>query len=205
LIDFFLKLLRVAVQGANYLYLCEPCSCRVIWATAAALPTVLVNTLEVEPLIWNWNEILGLWLGILGMLCEMMADLQKSEWHRRHADRPDRFSRLPPVCATGLWRISRHPNHFGDLCVQWGVWMMVTDVTPMVSVVGPVICTLIVFVSDGGMRMIENERELQYFSYESYHAYIDRTSLFWPLMPSLYTRVPDVLKKIVFFSQIYAF
>ena len=164
----------------------------------------MVNTLEVEPLEWNWNEKLGLAVGIMGLLCEMVADSQKAAWHRRYAaERPDRFSHLPPVCATGLWRLSRHPNHFGDMCLQWGVWALVTDVTPLISIIGPIICTLIVFVSDGGMRLIESERDIQYFSYEAYRNYKDRTSLFWPTFPAVYAILPDIIKRVVYCSKLY--
>jgi steroid 5-alpha reductase family enzyme len=163
----------------------------------------MLNTLEVEPQKWNWNENTGLALAIFGLIIEMISDSQKSTWHCRHADRPDRYSRSPPVCASGMWYLSRHPNHFGDLCLQWGVWMMVTDVTPLASIVGPVICTLIVFVSDGGMRLIETERELQYFTYDAYRDYKEKTSLFWPVLPAIYSRLPRFIKRCLFLSEIY--
>lgn len=164
----------------------------------------MVNTLEVVPQTWNWNEKAGITAAITGLLFEMVADHQKSIWHRIYAsERPDRLSTDPPVCANGLWRFSRHPNHFGDLCLHWGIWTLVTDVTPFISIAGPIVCTLIVFMSDGGMKLIEAERELQYFSYKAYSTYKANTSLFWPIPPSIYQTLPRVVKRVCFFSEIY--
>ena len=163
----------------------------------------MVNTLESEPLEWTLNEQIGLVTAIVGLLVEMVADNHKAMWHRFNAERPDRFSNIPPVCCTGLWALSRHPNHFGNLCIQWGIWAMVTDVTPLISVVGPLVCTLIVFVSDGGMRLIETERELQYFSYDAYNEYKATTSLFWPMLPCVYAKLPNMVKRCIYFSALY--
>ena len=27
-------------------------------------------------------------------------------------------------CAVGLWRVSRHPNYFGEMCVWLGLWLV---------------------------------------------------------------------------------
>jgi steroid 5-alpha reductase family enzyme len=31
------------------------------------------------------------------------------------------------VLDRGLWRYSRHPNHFGDACVWWGLYLVATE------------------------------------------------------------------------------
>jgi len=30
----------------------------------------------------------------------------------------------------GLWRYTRHPNYFGELCQWWGLLIMVTTISP---------------------------------------------------------------------------
>ena len=65
---------------------------------------------------------------------EWIADLQgmafraRREAHRRTSPQdlesvdgaPPKFPRFP---TEGLWRYSRHPNYFGEICVWWGVYL----------------------------------------------------------------------------------
>jgi steroid 5-alpha reductase family enzyme len=72
---------------------------------------------------------------ILGAVAfEWIADLQgmafreKREAHRKlkpedlesQDGAPPKFPRFP---TEGLWRYSRHPNYFGEICVWWGVYL----------------------------------------------------------------------------------
>jgi steroid 5-alpha reductase family enzyme len=64
----------------------------------------------------DWQDIVALALFVIGTVIHVAADGQK----RRFKRDPDNHDRL---LDTGLWRLSRHPNYFGDLLVYiaWAV------------------------------------------------------------------------------------
>jgi len=62
-------------------------------------------------------EIAGLAVAALSLLGEALADAQM---RRFKADPANRGS----VCATGLWRYSRHPNYFFESMVWWGFFLV---------------------------------------------------------------------------------
>lgn len=59
----------------------------------------------------------GTIVAFLGLLCEIMADMQLSA----HRNDPSCKGKL---CIRGLWRYSRHPNYFGEALFWWGIAIM---------------------------------------------------------------------------------
>lgn len=59
-------------------------------------------------------DLLGLGIWTAGQAVEAIADRQLARWRRdpAHAGR---------TCRHGLWRLSRHPNYFGEW-LQWCAW-----------------------------------------------------------------------------------
>jgi len=62
----------------------------------------------------------GVALWCLGFYFETVGDLQLS---RFKAD----ASRRGTVLDTGLWRYTRHPNYFGELCQWWGLFLVALE------------------------------------------------------------------------------
>lgn len=56
---------------------------------------------------------------VAGTAFELVADAQQHRF-RRLRDEGKTTSRF---CNVGLWRYSRHPNYFGEMCVWWGVYL----------------------------------------------------------------------------------
>jgi steroid 5-alpha reductase family enzyme len=56
----------------------------------------------------------GFILWSLGLIWESVADYQKSKFKSQ----PGHENRL---CQVGLWRLSRHPNYFGEILLWWGI------------------------------------------------------------------------------------
>ena len=77
----------------------------------AAIPLSVVMT-RTGGLLWADVLMLGLWLS--GFVIQAVADRQLAKF-RKGDDGTG-------VLKTGLWRYSRHPNYFGELCMAWSVF-----------------------------------------------------------------------------------
>ena len=55
-------------------------------------------------------------IAAFGILFEALADAQL----RAFSKDPENEGQ---VMDSGLWRYSRHPNYFGEVCVWWGIWV----------------------------------------------------------------------------------
>lgn len=80
------------------------------------------------------------------------------------------------VLDTGFWRLTRHPNYFGDFCVWWGYFLIALSAGGWWSIVSPLLMTLLL-LKVSGVAMLEKditERRPEYVDY------IRRTNAFFP-------------------------
>jgi steroid 5-alpha reductase family enzyme len=84
------------------------------------------------------------------------------------------------VMDRGLWRYTRHPNYFGDVCVWWGLWLVVLPAGgTWWTAIGPLAMSyLLIRVS--GKAMLERDIGQRR---PGYAEYVARTSGFFPLPP----------------------
>jgi steroid 5-alpha reductase family enzyme len=110
------------------------------------------------------------WLAGLGI--EIVADVQLG----RFRVRPDSAGQ---VMDQGLWRLSRHPNYFGDALQWWGLGLYTfTGSTPW-SLVGPLAMTLVfLYLSNDVIERGLRKRR------PAYARYIEETSPFFPRPPT---------------------
>lgn len=59
-------------------------------------------------------EVLGIAMWLIGFIIEVISDAQKSAF--KNAGKPG-------VITSGLWRVSRHPNYFGETLLWWGLFV----------------------------------------------------------------------------------
>lgn len=82
--------------------------------------------------------IAGLALWCLGFLFETVGDYQLS---RFKADPENRGK----VLNSGLWRYTRHPNYFGELCQWWGLFVCALEAPwAWLGIIGPLVYSWLV-------------------------------------------------------------
>lgn len=121
----------------------------------------------------GWLAAAGSLLWLLGFVFETVADWQLK---RFRADP----SRRGTVLDTGLWRYSRHPNYFGELCVWWGLFLLACEAPwGFLTVVGPLAYSHLI-VNVTGQRTLDKKLARDK---PGYRAYMEATSGLIPLPP----------------------
>lgn len=123
----------------------------------------------------GWFAIAGSLLWLLGLVTETVADAQL----RRFRANPENRG---TVLCSGLWRYSRHPNYFGELCVWWGIWLVACEV-PLgwLTVIGPLAYSYLI-INVTGQKTLDKKLAREKPGYAEYMA---RTSGLLPLPPKL--------------------
>ncbi|MFJ3235020.1 DUF1295 domain-containing protein [Streptomyces sp. NPDC086787] len=118
------------------------------------------------------------WAGVLlwavGLFFEAVGDAQLARFKADPANRGR-------IMDQGLWRLTRHPNYFGDFCVWWGLYLIACDggTTPAaVSVISPLTMSALL-IKGSGMRLLERHMAGR----PGWAAYTARTSGFLPRPP----------------------
>ena len=150
-----------------------------LWVSAA-----LLYICETSPVIFRMENsagsdtllYIGLVISLLGVIIESVADLQKNAAKKKN---PHRF------VDTGLYRIVRCPNYFGEMLFWTGVF--VGGTTAMNSVWQWVAALLgylgIIYVMFGGARRLEIRQKRTYGEDPEYQAYVKKTPIMIPLIP----------------------
>jgi steroid 5-alpha reductase family enzyme len=89
------------------------------------MPTVIVflqlagayRFIEAAP-DWNGWIVGGAVVSLTAVFLQSLADHQMETFRKRNQEGKKR------CIEEGLWKISRHPNYFGEVALWWGVWMI---------------------------------------------------------------------------------
>jgi steroid 5-alpha reductase family enzyme len=133
-----------------------------------ALPVVLVNRPDAEAGL-GALDALGAALWAAGFLFEAVGDHQLRVFKRDPANKGKIMDR-------GLWRLTRHPNYFGEALMWWGIIAIALAVPGgWRAVVSPLLITLLL-LRVSGVTLLEKK----YAGNPAYAEYIRRTSAFIP-------------------------
>jgi steroid 5-alpha reductase family enzyme len=135
-----------------------------------ALP-VMIGPAGTEE--WTLLASIGLCISVFGILYEAIADAQLSHFKSQSSNEGK-------VMNEGLWRYSRHPNYFGDMCAWWGIWLVAADAgLGLWTVAGPALLTYLLTRVSGAPTTEPHLRRTK----PEYAEYLRRTSAFVPLPP----------------------
>ena len=119
----------------------------------------------------RWWQYIGCVVWIIGFFFEVVGDYQLEQFKKDPANKGK-------LLTTGLWRLTRHPNYFGEATCWIGIFLIsVTGISNSWLVVSPLIITLLLlFVS--GVPLLEKK----YRKRQDFIAYADKTSKFFPVI-----------------------
>ncbi|MFI6344775.1 DUF1295 domain-containing protein [Streptomyces sp. NPDC050560] len=150
---------------------------RMVYALQAAL--VWLVSLPVQAASYAPGPLsAAAWAGAavwaVGVFFEAVGDAQLARFRADPANRGLIMDR-------GLWRLTRHPNYFGDFCVWWGLYLVACDGGPAPAAVGavsPLVMTALL-TRGSGKRLLERRMADR----PGWAAYAARTSGFFPRPP----------------------
>lgn len=153
-----------------------PWTLQALWATAVALPVVVVATDARAPAL-GWVDGVGLALWALGFALEVVADGQKSAFRAKFGNR-GRFIQH------GLWAWSRHPNYFGEILLWTGLCVAASGSFTggqWVAWVSPLL-TALLLTRVSGIPLLEARAEERWGEEPGYREYVANTPVLvlWP-------------------------
>jgi steroid 5-alpha reductase family enzyme len=117
--------------------------------------------------------VLGLLVFVVGLLFETVGDYQLARFKRDPSNQGK-------VLDSGLWRLTRHPNYFGDACVWWGIFLIAAEApAARWAVFAPLLMNYLL-LQVSGKKLLEDNLRL---SKPGYAEYIEKTSPFLPRPP----------------------
>ncbi|KAH8592085.1 oxidoreductase-like protein [Bisporella sp. PMI_857] len=191
---------------------------QMLWVWAVSLPVTILNSPKVlqynQPSFGTGRDIAGVILYTVGFIMESVSDAQKYRFRSNNKDKS-------AICDKGFFSWTRHPNYFGEILIQFSIFM--TAVSPAAngyvhggaykalyaSILGAFFLTiLLLFVS--GLTLQERPGAKKRYEkgqhWDEYARYLNRTSILIPFPPQIYGKLPTILKRTLFLEfPIYVF
>lgn len=117
----------------------------------------------------GWLDYAGVALFALGFLFEAGGDWQLARFKRDPAN-------AGRVLDSGFWKLTRHPNYFGEFCIWWGFFLIAVAAGAWWSLPGPLLISFLL-LRVSGVRLLEKDignRRPQYADY------VLKTNAFFP-------------------------
>ncbi|TLS22623.1 uncharacterized protein PpBr36_05590 [Pyricularia pennisetigena] len=193
---------------------------QMFWVWLVSLPVTVLNSPNVrayqpQPAFGTGRDIAGVVLWSVGFIMESVSDAQKYRFRSSHE------GNRSAICDKGLFALSRHPNYFGEMILQFGIFTIAVSPAEdgpvggqafkalYATIIGPIFLTLLLmFVS--GLTLQERPGAKKRYekgnNWEGYKRWLSRTSILIPFPPQLYEKLPTFLKRTVFLEfPIYVF
>ncbi|MEJ2308171.1 MAG: DUF1295 domain-containing protein [Gammaproteobacteria bacterium] len=137
------------------------------WLISAPLAAALSTPADAGVL-----HLLATGLFALGFFFESVADWQLARFRSNPANRGK-------VLDTGVWRLSRHPNYFGEACIWWSFFLFALAAGHAWTVFAPLLMTFLL-LRVSGVSLLERDIEERR---PAYRRYVETTSAFIPWFP----------------------
>lgn len=122
---------------------------------------------------WSHYHTVAVMLWSVGLLIEIIADKQLYDFNRQ-------VVRQQYTLDKGLWRLSRHPNYFGECVIWWSWFVFAIPSGSALILLAPMLVTWLL-LRGTGIRLMEqgiSQRRPDYAAYQN------STSIFLPTPPA---------------------
>ena len=153
--------------GLKSVYLIFALQALMAWVISLPLYGAIAN-----PTPLGIFDLLGAAAWLVGFIFEAGGDWQLAQFKANPANHGKVMDR-------GFWRLTRHPNYFGEFAMWWGFYLIALGGGAWWSVVGPLLMSFLL-LRVSGVTLLEKdigERRPQYADY------IRRTNAFFPGPP----------------------
>jgi len=154
----------------NFFTLCLP----MLFANLLIGFSIFAFEIAKNQSINHFKFFIGLFMMLGGFGIQSLADEQKFAFHQNSANKDK-------ICNIGLWKLSRHPNYFGDALFWWGVYMVNMSADVHITFFAPLLYTIIV-------RFITGVPLAEYFMKKDFKTqfadYQTNTPIFIPWIPA---------------------
>ncbi|MGL6125408.1 MAG: DUF1295 domain-containing protein [Metamycoplasmataceae bacterium] len=156
-----------------------------------SLPGIMFLTIDDNILNENtWSNFasLILLLSLFGLVFETIGDYQKNIFYNKKIANNENIDGI--FIKSGLWKITRHPNYFGESCFWYGISLSIIT-TVLISdtswqkylfiifILSPIILNLsLIYVS--GLKLLEEREWNKLKDNIDYQKYIKNTSMIIP-------------------------
>jgi steroid 5-alpha reductase family enzyme len=193
---------------------------QMIWVWIVSLPVTVLNSPNVtkypQPKFGTGCDIAGVILWSIGFVMESLSDTQKFRFRSNAANKGK-------VCDVGLFSWTRHPNYFGEIIMQFSIFMIALSpsaygyipkgsgayAAQYSAILGPIFLTVLPMIVSGLTLQERPGAKKRYESgqgWEQYKRWTERTSILIPFPPQLYAPLPTFLKRTLFLDfPIYVF
>lgn len=148
------------------------------WVFITMLPVLILHQSKSNVDLGLLDKI-GISFWIVGFVFEVIADYQKSAF-RSIATNKEKW------VSSGLWRLSRHPNYFGEILLWTGVALSAFSGLPLrlgslfVFLSPVLVAMLLIFVS--GIHLLELKADEKFGNNEAYKKYKVETPVLVPFV-----------------------
>lgn len=133
-------------------------------------PVILVNKSGTKAMT-AW-DVAGTGIWLLGFFFEAVGDWQLSRFKLDPRNRGK-------IMTAGLWRLTRHPNYFGEATLWWGIFLFALSAgNGWTAVISPALITFLL-LRVSGVSMLEKK----YAGNQAFSEYARKTSPFFPWIP----------------------
>ncbi|HCS39806.1 MAG TPA: hypothetical protein DIW44_09520 [Anaerolineaceae bacterium] len=122
----------------------------------------------------------GIVLWIIGFYFETAGDQQLKIFRNNPANKGH-------ILNTGVWRLTRHPNYFGDSAQWWGFYLIALAAAGWWSIFSPIIMTLFLIKVSGVALLEKTLKDTK----PGYREYMETTSAFIPWFPGKSKQIED--------------